>query len=310
MTKFESAGSGVPIAIAALLCLASTPVHAANVTIVNGGCSSFATATDASGNLIVTCNTGTVPPPPPSSAPSCTSLTAAPNPVGVVGGLTTLTANGCTTGATLDWTASTTGTGLQPTTDATTRTQAGVSVPADTTFTARPLLAGVSGNPVAALVTVPTSTGGTPPTVLSCQGFRATKVIDATVPAGNVGNLLYFTSKFGGFGQQDALVIRFQAPPSDSNFVISAVTASGATTSFHSWVLASEPCIFDPAAAAAIGGAAQTKTMFSLSMSSDGSQMNNLIPGKTYFLNVSHRVYDQWACSGSTCDMLFTFTNQ
>jgi hypothetical protein len=133
-------------------------------------------------------------------------------------------------------------------------------------------------------------------------------VITASVPPSGGNNGIYTTLKAGGFGANDAVVVAFQAPAADANFGISAVTLSGSASSFHSFVLASRPCIFDKADPSAVGGSNQTKPEFTVNMQSTASAVfgkYKLDPGVTYYLNLSHKSY----CTASSCDLKLTFTN-
>jgi hypothetical protein len=149
-----------------------------------------------------------------------------------------------------------------------------------------------------------------PPPVpaISCPGFAATREIQAAVPAGRENNLIIHTSRYGGFGANDAVVVSFQAPANDPAFGISAVPASGAASSPHNFVLASKPCVFDKADPSAVGGAYQTKNTFTVNMQSTGSAIfgkYRLTPGVVYYLNLSHKNL----CTQPECDLQLTFTN-
>jgi hypothetical protein len=182
-----------------------------------------------------------------------------------------------------------------------------VSVTSTTTFSATPVLNNIPGNPVTRSVSVGVPPVEPPGAVGSCSGFSATRFIEASVPPNGGNNAIYTTLKAGGFGGNDAVVVAFQAPAADPSFGISAVTLSGSATSFHSFVLASQPCIFDKADPLAVGGSNQTKPEFTVSMHSTASAVfgkYKLVPGVTYYMNLSHKSY----CTGS-CDLQLTFTN-
>lgn len=293
------------LAVAAFLCVTAVPVMAASVTITNSACASFSAVRDQSGNVTVTCDSSNPPPPPPAGAPSCTSLTASPASLSTGGGPVALTAEGCTAGASLNWTATPAVVGLSPTTTANTQS---VSVTSTTTFSATPVLNGIPGNPVSRDVSVAVPPVEPPGTVGSCSGFSATRVIQASVPPNGGNNLIINTAKYGGFGANDAVVVAFQAPADDPAFGISAVPPSGAAGSQHNYVVASKPCIFDKADPSAVGGALQTKNSFTVNMQSTVSSVFGrlqLLSGRTYYLNLSHK----GLCTATSCDLQLTFTN-
>jgi hypothetical protein len=305
MSRTSFAPTPVAFAVAAFFCVTAAPAMAASVTITNSGCQSFTAIPDGNGNLTVTCDSGTPPSPPPPGAPSCTSLTATPASLPTGGGMVALTAEGCPAGAILEWSASTSVVGLSATT--TTNKQSVQSVAATTTFGVAPVVNGLKGNAVNRVVTVAPSTVEPPGAVGSCSGFSATRTITASVPPSGGNNAIYTTLKAGGFGANDAVVVAFQAPAADGGFGISAVTLSGSASSFHSFVLASRPCIFDKADPSALGGNTQTKPEFTVNMQSTASAVfgkYKLDPGVTYYLNLSHKSY-----CGSSCDLQLTFTN-
>ena len=305
MVRTRSIPVPLLLAIAANMYGVAAPAMAASVTITNSACANFTAVSDGSGNVTVTCDSGTMP---PAGAPSCTSLTASPASLPVAGGAVALTANGCTSGANFEWSASTGVSGLSAATGVGVTQQSVQSVTTTTTFGVTPVLAGVKGNPVSRTVTVESAPTSPPGAVGSCTGFTATRVIEASVPTNGASNNIYTSLKSGGFGPNDALVIVFQAPAFDPNFGISAVTLSGSASSFHSFVLASKPCVFDRADTSAVGGVGQTKPEFTVNMQSTAAATfgkYNLAPGATYYLNLSHRAY----CVSSSCDLQFTFTN-
>jgi hypothetical protein len=294
----------IPIVLAIAASMHGVAAMAASVTITSSACASFTAASDGSGNVTVTCDSST----PVPGAPSCTSLTASPASLPVNGGAVALTANGCTAGASFEWTASVSGTGLSAATGVGVTQQSVQAVTATTTFGVTPVLAGVRGAPVSRTVSVESAPTAPPGVIGSCSGFAATRVIEASVPSSGASNNIYTSLKSGGFGPNDALVIAFKAPVDDPNFGISAVTLSGSATAFHSFVLASKPCIFDKADTSAVGGVSQTKPEFTVNMQSTAAATfgkYKLEPGASYYLNISHKAF----CVSSACDLQLTFTN-
>jgi hypothetical protein len=308
MNKFQHAGAGVPLALAALFCFSAAPATAANITIVNSSCTAFTTSTDASGNLTVNCETTS----PTPGVPSCSSLTASPSSLSAAG-LVALTAN-CTGAAKYDWSASPSAV-LTSTTDGNTQS---VNISATTTFSVTPVaLDGTRGSSYSRTVSVQATPPSPPPTgTISCPGYAGTAVLDATVPVNGAANATYYPSAYKSWAGQGALVVRFTAPPADSAFQFAFAPYGSGLDAFHNYTVASEPCVFDPAAPSAMGGLTSTKTTFTVYLSSNGkphayaSYIKSLTPGQTYYINAAHKSGGNWSCSTATCDMIITVTNK
>jgi len=310
MNKFQHAGAGVPLALAALFCFSAAPATAANITIVNSSCTAFTTSTDASGNLTVNCETTS----PTPGVPSCSSLTASPSSLTAEGPVA-LTAT-CTGAASYEWSASPSpSTGLASPTSANTQS---VTISATTTFSVTPIASGgTRGSSYSRTVSVQATPPSPPPTgTISCPGYAGTAVLDATVPVNGAANATYYPSAYKSWAGQGALVVRFTAPPADSAFQFAFAPYGSGLDAFHNYTVASEPCVFDPAAPSAMGGLTSTKTTFTVYLSSNGkphayaSYIKSLTPGQTYYINAAHKSGGNWSCSTATCDMIITVTNK
>jgi hypothetical protein len=244
------------------------------------------------------------------TVPSSCTLSANPSSLATGGGQTTLTMT-CTGGdppTTVNWSAGAPG---ATTCDGVHSCTASPTIAATTQFTGTAANgAGSASSSKSTTVSVQTGGGGGGGGI-SCAGFTNTLVIDVTWPAN--GSLIpYYTSQFGGFGPNDAVVMRFTASAA------AASTGAGVVkgVEFQSppanrvGSLSTTPCDFT-------GGVQEAKCFGAMAKfdnsapslgltqgTSTGSCKVALQPGVTYYLNLFN---ENRSCGSTACDMVLYF---
>lgn len=148
---------------------------------------------------------------------------------------------------------------------------------------------------------------------ISCNGYTNTLTMHVTIPpnGGGTGARVYNTDakSAGGAGanftSQDALVVVFTAPPTDTQFLLGfthAGGASGASTQ-RTFAISASPCDF-------IGLWSDQANVMSLRMSTGtpSSGRLDLTPGTRYYLNVRNFAYNAWTCT-SICNSFISPSN-
>ena len=169
-----------------------------------------------------------------------------------------------------------------------------------------------------------TATGGTPTGSIDCgPGFGATKVIDAQFTPGF--SYRYWTDRAGtfangasvGFYANNAVVVRFVAPGAGDPSLFLEMYETGAATygraAKRTAVLSTEKCDFAiPASTNAVYAVTGSQTV-SIALRTDGGGGVGdfqLIPGRTYYLNVKNSTPENPnTCSAARCDVFFSFNN-
>jgi hypothetical protein len=234
------------------------------------------------------------------AAPSGCTLSASPTTLPLGGGTVVLTAT-CASGnpTGFNWTG---GSLLAHTAGGTQTTTSTVS----TQFSVTPYNAYGSGSTATATVTVAAD-------AISCDGFSATKVIDAVFPAnGGATVRLYtyaniFPSGGPGWGAQDAIVLRFTAPAAGDlylSFALAAIEGSIPRT----MNLSTNACEFTRTASSIYYLEAGS---LALAFSSGPSPYvrYTLTPGQTYYLNLANLEAGNWSCPESPCDAVILLQN-
>lgn len=183
-----------------------------------------------------------------------------------------------------------------------------ITVNTSTTFTATASNAGGASTPASATVTIGGGGGGGP---ISCPGFAATRVVDMTW---GPNPQLAYTTNVGGFGPNDAIVVRFTT----SNII----TAAGKgyvqaveyqdSPSGRTAALSAIPCDFT-VGLPKVGGGMNAYgpndngpwAYFSLYNSKLGASI--LQPSTTYYFNISNSPGSTCQGTGS-CNMLITLS--
>ena len=151
--------------------------------------------------------------------------------------------------------------------------------------------------------------GGWP---LQCPGF--TKTLNIDLPwASTDSNTRLLTSNYGGFGRNDAMVVRLTPPAgsgsASSGTVSMAEYGGGPITRFST--ISTTPCDFSQSGWFTTYNVS-TGTSLSYSLQVGGAQqawITLLMPGIPYYLNVTNTTYTgtQTCTSGSNCDMFLDF---
>jgi len=151
--------------------------------------------------------------------------------------------------------------------------------------------------------------GGWP---VSCPGFTKTLNIDLPWTSTNSATRLQ-TSNYGGFGSNDAVVVRMTAPAGSASYSAGTISMAeyggGPVTRFST--ISTSPCDFSQAGWFSAYNVS-TGTSLSYSLQVGGSQqawVYLMMPGTSYYLNVKNTTYTgtQTCTSGSNCDMFLDF---
>ena len=158
--------------------------------------------------------------------------------------------------------------------------------------------------------------GGASGWPVSCPGFTKTLSIDLPW-ASTDSSTRILTSNNGGFGSNDALVVRLTPPAGTASYssgTISMAEYGGGPITRYSQISTS-PCDFALAATPAnwyLAYNVSTGSSLSYSLQVGGSQqawITLLTPGTTYYLNVKNTTYTgvQTCPPGSQCNMFLDF---
>ncbi len=151
--------------------------------------------------------------------------------------------------------------------------------------------------------------GGWP---VSCSGFSKTLNIDLPWASTDSSTRL-LTSNYGGFGRNDAVVVRLSPPGGSASYSSGTVSMAeyggGPVTRFST--ISTTPCDFSQAGWFSLYNVS-TGTSLSYSLQVGGSQqawITMLIPGTKYYLNVKNTTYTgtESCTSGVNCDMFLDF---
>jgi hypothetical protein len=192
----------------------------------------------------------------------------------------------------------------------TTQSVGPITVNATTTFTARASNAGGTSTAASATVSISGGGGGGGGGPISCPGFATTRVVDMNW---GPNPQLAYTSNVGGFGPNDAVVVRFTTSNITSatgKGYIQAAEYSG-SPSGRTAALSATPCDF--VGLPKVGGGTNAfgpgdiapKAYFSLvAIKSDASTLQ---PSTTYYFNISNSPSSTCQSIGS-CDMIITLS--
>ena len=153
---------------------------------------------------------------------------------------------------------------------------------------------------VAAGTTVPNVGGGAWPP--SCSGFSKTVAIDLLWNQASDPIRLY-TNNYGGFGANDAMVIRLNPPASGASSIDGYISAGeyGGGSVQRLAVISTSPCDFDTSGATTVWNA-QGGTSVNFGLQLGGAQKTYsflMQPGTPYYVNVKNTT-----CSGGAqCNM-------
>jgi len=312
-SPFAAFGLGL-VAAAALVsaprtAVADTATLSVPITIDIPSCSS-PQITGTPPNLTITCGSST----PATGAGSCgVQLTTTPSPITKDGGSVSLAAVNCSIPPTAyGWTRSG---GAQLGNGAT----ASDTLPANTAASAQSYTytltwcVGATCGSKSTTLSVPgtTTTTGNPTGALSCSGFNKTLVIDVAWSSTTAATR-YVTQQYGGFGANDALVVRF-TPPAGASFgsgALSGAEYSGPTTT-RTGKISTSPCDFSTATQFTLYNAFSAST-FNLPIQVGGTQLAwtmLMAPGTTYYLNIKNTDKKGIAtcAAGKYCDMFVDF---
>jgi hypothetical protein len=149
----------------------------------------------------------------------------------------------------------------------------------------------------------------TPPPsgTIACTGFAATRVID--VPF--VSNVRVFTKDHGGFGPNDAIVLRFTTTsgPSITNNLPRIVGAEWIDPLYvRTGVLSPSACDFGPQQyPLGVVTGTSLSMPFTVNNPQNGGLYPILKPNKTYYFNVKNNAGS--GCVAAHCDMFFDLYN-
>jgi hypothetical protein len=243
----------------------------------------------------------------PPAAPSGCSISGAPSQSQAAGYQATLSLNcsggGQPTSNGYIWT----GTGAV---GQTTQTVGPITVNATTTFTARASNAGGTSTAASATVSI-SGGGGGGGGPISCPGFVTTRVIDM---AWGPNPRLAYTADVGGFGPNDAIVVRFTTSNITSatgKGYIQAVEYSD-SPSGRTAALSAIPCDFTVGLPKVGGGMnaygpGDIAPWAQFSLYNAKSYASTLQPSTTYYFNISNSPASTCQSTGS-CNMLITLS--
>ncbi|HEY2970332.1 MAG TPA: hypothetical protein VGK75_18415 [Casimicrobiaceae bacterium] len=226
------------------------------------------------------------------AAPSGCSITSNPTSLPTTGGAIALTAQCSGGGAVATWTWS----GPTTTTNGNTAT---ATLTSTSQFSVQ---ASNAGGSASANLTVQVATGGG--NAISCSGFSKTVVLDASWS--NPTRL--FTINGGGFGVNDALVVRFTTGP---NALTKRGGFSGAeyqsSPSERHATLSASPCDFGPGMFPPGSNASGNTISLQYYVGGTPVYYPVLQPSTTYYLNIMNVAPASCAATG-VCDMFIDFS--
>jgi hypothetical protein len=263
-------------------------------------------------NLTITCGSSS-----PTAGTCSLQASTSPSPLTSAGGQVNLSAVNCTGAVTsYGWTRTVGGT---PTTLSGGAT-ASDTLAANSTASSQSYTYGLQwcvGTACASksvLVAVPSATGGgvNPGGTISCSGFNKTLVIDVAWTSTTAATR-YVTQQYGGFGANDALVVRFTPPAGAGSYSagsLSGAEYSGPTTTRVGHISTS-PCDFSLATRFTLYNGFSAST-FNLPLQVGGTQLAWTMlaqPGTTYYLNIKNTDSKGVAtcAAGKYCDMFVDF---
>jgi hypothetical protein len=291
-----------------------SPRARADVTFNLNGCSSVSVS-----GTQVTCVINTTPP-PSGGGPAC-SITVNQSPSSSAGGAVSLSAN-CSSLSPV-WFAWVKNGAAYGDPQAPSITD---SLPANNATTAVSYTYGLTACTNSACaptawvqISVPGNTGsgsgsGTWP--VSCPGFTKTLAIDMPWQSTDASSRI-LTTNYGGFGSNDALVVRITPPAGSGSYAsgwISMAEWGGGPITRYSQI-STTPCDFGLASNPGSWNTlynVSTGVSLSYSLQVGGSQqpwIMLLLPGVPYYLNVKNTTYTgaQTCPSGSQCNMFLDF---
>ena len=186
------------------------------------------------------------------------------------------------------------------------------TVAATTTFTA---IATDSATPAATstksvTVTVGSGGGGGGGGPISCTGYDATHVIDIPWPAGANTQVQVFTDQSGGFGPNDAVVVRFTTP---ANIALGTGKGSLYATEYNGvpsqrdGSLSAQPCEFGSGTGLQGFTYNQAPLLYFILPGSSKTGAVKLAAGTTYYFNLNNSAGSNCRSSGS-CAMTILLT--
>ena len=292
-------GIGITMLAAAAI---YSPRARADVTFNMSGC----TSVSVSGTQ-VTCVTGTTN----TGSPSC-SISIGQSPSSSAGGAVSLSAN-CSNFTPSSWAWSRNGSAIGSNSPTLSDSVPAAGTTPGTYTYGMTANGSVTANSVT--ITVPANTGGGGlgggSWPVSCPGFSKTLNIDLSwASTGSATRLL--TGNYGGFGSNDAVVVRFTPPAGSASYgsgtISMAEWGGGPVTRFST--ISATPCDFSQSGWFSLYNVS-TGTSLSYSLQVGGAQqawVTVLNPGTTYYLNVKNTTYTgTQTCSNSTCDMFVDF---
>jgi hypothetical protein len=273
------------------------------------------TAAPLSGQAMVTVTWSDAPPTPPVCTPSGVTT---PAPITSAGGTIALNANCApSAGLTYTWTRT------APTAGA--PTNASTATPSDTlaantgasgvVYTWQVVACSSPGvcDTKTVSVTVPAPGGGGGGADCSSQGFVHTRFIDIGWPASGTS---WNTIAMGGFGTNDALVIKFTPPAGSASAVnqvgsISLAEYGDPLTGRYA-VLSTSACDFNGTGGAFTVPALQVSSTISWSLQvgrKDAGPYVQLNAGTSYYLNLKNRSSDGVSptCASGSCNMVINW---
>lgn len=280
---------------------APVPAGAASLTLNDPNCASFEISGTPDARVVTCAGSG-------SSTPTCTIIGAG---TATTGSPVALTASCSGSPSSYQWSGGNCANGMTQQS-----CQASAPGPGQVNFSVTASTGASANKTVTWSDQPPPSSGGPIP---ACTGYANTKVIDASFPANGSGSNRYyytsqnvFTNATSGFGANDAIVVRFTTPASESYMNVSMYeTGSGSTgqPSYRTITMSREACDFQvPRSGNAFY--AVNSTGFSVNISvATGTQRYNLQPNTTYYVNVNNYVGSDLACMASRCDVFFLLTN-
>jgi hypothetical protein len=145
---------------------------------------------------------------------------------------------------------------------------------------------------------------------ISCPGFTKTLNIDMPWQSTDSGSRI-LSSNYGGFGANDALVVRLTAPAGSASYSTGTISMAeyggGPVTRFST--ISTTPCDFSQAGWFSLYNVS-TGTSLSYSLQVGGAQGAYVFlmqPGTTYYLNVENKTYEGAPTCPGTCNMFLDF---
>jgi len=318
---------GLAIAGALLTCAVALPADAGkqvsgptiSVVGVDDVCDSFNMTTDGTGTTLTCVRTGTPPPPPPAGAP--TGCIATVNLLTTVtlpqaGGSVNLAVTGCTSSTAITYNWYRNGTlGAASTSSWTDTSDKNPALGQNTTSTDKTTSYQVQACAGTACTTVPTTpltvivpgtTGGGVPGPPGgwggvCPGFTNTRVI----PLSWTNPVRQYTSSYGGFGVNDAVVVEFTTGNLSSSSSLPHIVAVEFQSSPSSRIatLSKTPCDFGPQAMPGASTEGYTVTMaFALGTGYNWGYYPLLELNTKYYVNIKNNANPVCAANNN-CNM-------